>query len=150
MSGVEIVVGYLFAWAVRKTRRLAGRADAEVDRALDTGMDRLHDLVSSKFGQDPVMERVREEAEAGYEEPSDRTRRRLALALEDAIETDEEFAKTLQGALEQLAQTAPKQSEGILNEISGGTVHGQVIQARDITGGISITTSPSATSSDQA
>jgi hypothetical protein len=113
-------------------------------------MDRLHDLVSSKLKQDPAMERVREEAQAGYEEPSDRTRHRLILALEDAIETDEEFANTLQGALEQLAQTAPrKQSEGVHNEISGGTIHGQVIQARDITGGLSITASPSATSPDQ-
>lgn len=141
MSGVEIVVGYVFAWAVRKARRVAERADAEADRALDAGMDRVHALVSRKLDQDPVLERVREEAEAGQGEPSGRTRQRLVLALEDAIERDKEFAEALEKALEHLARTDPgPSSPGFHNEISGGVIHGPVIQARDITGGLTITT----------
>ena len=38
MTGIEIAIGYLFAWAVRKAQHVAGRADREVDRALDAGV----------------------------------------------------------------------------------------------------------------
>lgn len=51
MTGIEIVVGYVFAHLVGKAKRVSRRADTEVDRALDAGMDRLHDLVSRKLGQ---------------------------------------------------------------------------------------------------
>ncbi len=45
MTGVEMPVGYVCACVVGKGRRVAGRADAEVGRGLDAGMDRVHDLV---------------------------------------------------------------------------------------------------------
>jgi hypothetical protein len=32
VTGIELVVGYLAAWGVRKLRRTAARADAEADR----------------------------------------------------------------------------------------------------------------------
>ncbi|MFF4402634.1 hypothetical protein [Streptomyces sp. NPDC001480] len=100
--GVEIAAGYVFAWAVRKARRIGGRADSEVDRALDAGMDRLHSVVSGKLGQDPALERAREEAEEGREELSERTRRRLADSLDEAAERDEEFAAALKAAVEEV------------------------------------------------
>ena len=78
---MEIAVGYVFAWAVRKAKRVAGRADAEVDRTLDAGIDRLHDLVSRQLGEDPALKKLAEEAEAGQDKPSDRTRRRVQDAL---------------------------------------------------------------------
>ncbi len=53
MTGVEIAVGYVFAWLVAKGRRVAGRADTEVNRSLDAAMDRLHELVSRKLNGVP-------------------------------------------------------------------------------------------------
>jgi hypothetical protein len=105
MTGIEIAIGYVFAWAVRKAKRVAGRADAEMDRSLDASMDRLHDLVSRKLGPDPALQRLTEEATTGQAQPSDRTRQRVQLALEDAAETDPDFAAELARLVEQL-QTA--------------------------------------------
>ncbi|MER5860276.1 hypothetical protein ABT131_32465 [Streptomyces sp900105245] len=102
---MEIAVGYAFAWLVGKARRVAGRADTEVDRGLDAGMDRLHELISGKLGEDPALERAREEAEAGSQEPSQRTRQRLELALEDAAERDPDFAQALEELVRQLQMT---------------------------------------------
>lgn len=102
MTGVEIAVGYVFAWAVRKARRVAGRADTEVDRTLDAGMDRLHDLVGRKLGEDPALRKLAEEAEAGLAEPSERTRRRVQDSLEEAVEQDPGFAQALEHAVEEL------------------------------------------------
>jgi len=105
VTGFEIAVGYLFAWAVRqvrRARRVAGPADAEVDRELAVGMDRLHSLVSRYLGQDPAFRRVHEEAAAGQQEPSLRTCRRLELALEDAAERDADFAVALREAVTEL------------------------------------------------
>jgi hypothetical protein len=95
VPGVEIAVGYVFAWLVSKARRVAGRADAEVDRALESGVDRLGELVTGRLGGDPALERAAEEAEAGQEEPSERTRRRLVDSLADAAERDGDFATAL-------------------------------------------------------
>ncbi|MEV7603544.1 hypothetical protein AB0O91_39865 [Kitasatospora sp. NPDC089797] len=99
---MEIAVGYVFAWAVRKARRVAGRADTEVDRTLDAGMDRLHDLVGRKLGEDPALRKLAEEAEAGLAEPSERTRRRVQDSLEEAVEQDPGFAQALEHAVEEL------------------------------------------------
>ncbi|MBY8881572.1 hypothetical protein [Actinacidiphila acidipaludis] len=107
MTGIEIAVGYVFAYLVRKAKRVAGQVDAEVARGLDAGMDRLHDLVSAKLGPDPALERATEEAWAGQAEPSERTQRRLADSLEDAAERDPDFAKALQELVEQV-QAAEK------------------------------------------
>ncbi|MFJ9839281.1 hypothetical protein ACIRYZ_02270 [Kitasatospora sp. NPDC101155] len=125
MTGIEIAVGYVFAWVLRKTHRLAGRADAEVDRGLDAGMDRLHDLVSRKLGQDPALQRAREEAESGHEELHPRTRQRLELALEDATEHDADFAAALQrevDALQALSGSAGGVSAGNGGQAVGGNV----------------------------
>ncbi|MFI9100946.1 hypothetical protein ACIGXA_10485 [Streptomyces fildesensis] len=102
---MEIVVGYVFAWAVRKARRVGGRADAEVDQALDAGMERLHGLVARQLGSDASLVRVEEEALAG-EELTPRTRQRLALALEDEMERDAVFAETLSRAVKEVRAAA--------------------------------------------
>ncbi|WP_329537106.1 hypothetical protein OG568_52200 (plasmid) [Streptomyces sp. NBC_01450] len=107
VTGIEIAVGYLFAWGVRKARRVGDRADGEVDRALDVGMDRLHDLVGRKLGEDPALHRLAEEAGAGQEAPSERTRQRVQLALEDAAEQDRGFAEALNSAVGHLQKLGP-------------------------------------------
>ena len=123
--GVELAAGYLFAWAMRKARRVAGRTDAEVDRALDAGMDRLHEVVASRLGSDPALERVVEEAALGMEEPTERTRQRLELALEDAAERDTVFAEALRQAVDQLHAVSRAVGANLGgNLVSGNTFNG--------------------------
>lgn len=102
MVGADIVVGYLFAWLVRKAKRVGQRADEQVDRALDAGVDRagerLHALVANRLPDDPALKRLNAEAEQGALEPSQRTAQRVALALEDAAEQDPDFG----GAVDEL------------------------------------------------
>ncbi|MFI1094141.1 hypothetical protein [Streptomyces sp. NPDC020917] len=105
MVGVEIAVGYVFAWAVRKARRVGGRADAEVDQVVDAAMERLHALVARRLGPDASLTRVEEEAAAGGE-LTPRTRQRLELALEDAVERDAVFAEALNQAVEEVRAAA--------------------------------------------
>ncbi|MEU2712302.1 hypothetical protein [Streptomyces sp. NPDC007205] len=126
VTGAEIAVGYVFAWLVAKARRAAGRADAEVDRGLDAGMDRLHDLVSRKLGQDPALQRAREEAEAGQTEPSDRTQRRLTDALEDAGERDAAFAEALENLVKELQDSAGPGRGGVSASRDGQAIGGNV------------------------
>jgi hypothetical protein len=97
VTGVELVAGYLVAWAVRKARQVAGRADAEVERALDAGLDRLHELVNAKLGRDAAL--VRLEAEAAERgEVAQLTRERVRVAVQRAAAQDAVFAEAL-GAL---------------------------------------------------
>ncbi|WP_406436624.1 hypothetical protein OHB14_61865 [Streptomyces sp. NBC_01613] len=121
--GAELMAGYVFAWAVRKARRVAGRADAEVDQALDAGMDRLHEVVSARLGQDPALQRAVEEA--GEERPAltERTRRRLSDALEDVAERDRDFAQALQDALARI-QTVAGGSAADGGAVGGNVFHG--------------------------
>ncbi|MFC8208878.1 hypothetical protein [[Kitasatospora] papulosa] len=104
MTGVEIAVGYVCAYLVRKARRAGQQVDVEVDRAVDAGMGRVHELVSSALGGDPSLERAEQQAEAG--EVSERTRRRLADAVDEAADRDTAFASALQRAVEQLQEVA--------------------------------------------
>jgi len=98
VTGLEVVVGFLVAWVVRKGRRVAGRVDAEVDQVLDASLDRLHEVVVGKLGRDPSVEKLHAEVEqSGAASP--RTQDRVRLALEDATEGDSDFAAALQAAL---------------------------------------------------
>lgn len=134
MTGIEIAVGYMFAWAVRKGRRVADRTDAEVDRGLDAAMDQLHALVSRKLGADAAVQKLAEEAGTGQDELSDRTRRRVQLSLEDAVEQDPDFAEALQRAvleLRALSRLGGGHSAGDGGQAVGGNVdiradHGSV------------------------
>ncbi|MEU8263989.1 chromosome partitioning protein [Micromonospora sp. NPDC048999] len=110
MIGFELVVGWLAAYAWGKARRVAGGADAEVDRVFDAGMARLHDLVSARLGPDPALAKL--EAEAGQAAAttaaevvvSDRTRQRVELAIADVADTDPSFATALDTLVAQLRQ----------------------------------------------
>ncbi|MFE6053976.1 hypothetical protein ACFQ6N_24760 [Kitasatospora sp. NPDC056446] len=124
MTGIEVAVGYVFAWLVGKVGRVADRADGEVDRALDAGMDRLHTLVSGRIGADPALERAEQEAAAGQDEPSERTRRRLVDSLEDAAERDPAFGRALQDLVDELraSDRSPRPAGG--PTVSGNTFNG--------------------------
>jgi hypothetical protein len=101
MAGLEIVVGYLIAWAVRKARRVGARLDDDVDLVLDTELDRMHDLVAEKLGLDPALQKLEVSAASG-EEVGERTRRRVLDALADAVEADDQFAGALQELLSEM------------------------------------------------
>jgi hypothetical protein len=115
MTGVEIAVGYVFAWAVRKARRVAGRADAEVDLVLDGAMDRVHGVVARWLGNDPELERLEAEAAAGQDEPSALTRQRVEAAVSRAAEQDAGFARELDEAVAAVQEAA---------RAAGGTLAG--------------------------
>ena len=56
MMGIELAVGYVCAYLVRKARRAGGRVDEDVDQALDAGLDRLHALVQERLGESPGLQ----------------------------------------------------------------------------------------------
>ena len=106
MTGVEIAIGYVFAWAVQKARRVAGRADAEVDLALDGAVDRVRGVVARRLGNDPELERLEAEAAAGQDEPSALTRQRVEDAVSRAADEDAGFARELDDAVSAVQEAA--------------------------------------------
>ena len=102
MTGVELLAGAAVGYLVRKLRRVGGRADAELDRALDAGMDGVHDLVSTKLGDDRALEALQAQAEGTDGEVNERTVRRVVDAVADEIEADPEFAQQLRLLVEEL------------------------------------------------
>src|SRR5512142_974694 len=65
--GLELVAGYLVAWVVRKARRAGQGLDAEVDHVMDAGLDRLHEVIADKLGDDPAVTKLEVEATGGAE-----------------------------------------------------------------------------------
>lgn len=94
MLGLELVAGYLAVWAMRKAGRVARRADAEVDQALDAALDRLHEAIEAKVGGEPALTQLEQEASDGVDQP--RTRERVRLAVEDAADHDPAFATAVE------------------------------------------------------
>lgn len=65
MTGLEVMVGMLITWAVRKARRVGDGVDKEVDAVLDAGLDKLHTVVANKLGGDTALEKCVSEPTAG-------------------------------------------------------------------------------------
>ncbi|MFF2820442.1 hypothetical protein ACFVT9_33555 [Kitasatospora cineracea] len=120
---VETAVACVFAWAVRKARRVAGRVDAEVDHALDAAMDRVHGVVEGRLGRGGELARLEQEAAAGQAEPSALTRGNVERELASATEQDAAFARELKeavGALEEAKRAAGAQVVGAYGLAVGG------------------------------
>lgn len=124
VPGLELVAGYLFAWAVRKVRRVGTQADSEVDRVLDAGMERLHNVVAARLGSDPALAQL--EREAADEVDSERTRRRVNDAVEQAVEDDPGFAAQLREVLDALAEASGKGHGGMQARDTGSVVQTNV------------------------
>ncbi|EWC61984.1 hypothetical protein UO65_2695 [Actinokineospora spheciospongiae] len=123
---MEVVVGMVIAWVVAKARRAANRGDGVVDSAIDAAVDRVGELVQAKLGGDPAVRRLElEAAESG--EVTERSRTRVALALEDAAEDDEVFARRLAEAVAEARQVSGGPTSTVWQSISG-TVTGTAIQ----------------------
>ncbi|MFI9248288.1 hypothetical protein ACIGXF_38345 [Streptomyces sp. NPDC053086] len=135
---MEIAVGYVFAWLVRKARRVTAPADAEVDRVLDAGIERLHTVVGVKLGADPALEQAREEARAGDGELSESTRRQLVDALDEATVNDTDFAQALAQALAAVQAVGPvdiARYTGVANASGGGSATTGVVRPGGTGGG---------------
>jgi hypothetical protein len=122
MTGVEVVVGYLVAYAWRKARRIAGRADAVVDQGLDAGMDRLHGMVAGRLGLDPAWQQL--EAQAGSDleavAVSERTIERVRLALLDEVEKDPGFGTGLEELVARLQVLEEQSGTGVTSVTASG------------------------------
>jgi hypothetical protein len=94
MIGIEIAVGYLASWAVRKANRVGRKVDETADEVIDRYLERLHDVVVAGVGGDRSLERLEAEA-AATGRVEDRTRRWVQLVLEDAVKQDSKFAESL-------------------------------------------------------
>ncbi|KAB2390486.1 chromosome partitioning protein [Actinomadura montaniterrae] len=153
MTGLELAAaGAAAAWLWRKWRRVAGRADAEVDAALDAGMDRLHEVVAVKLGPDTALMKLQQEAREGEaDEPPPVTLERVRLAIADAAADDADFGAAVDDAvasLEEAARVSCKASAGDHGLAAGGNVRvsadrnslaGGVV---DIDGAVSLGTPP--------
>jgi hypothetical protein len=144
VTGVEVVAGAAAVYLVRKLRRVGGKADAEVDRALDEGMNALHEAISRKLGPDQALARLETETADGGE-PTELTVRRSTDTITQAAMDDSGFAgelKALVARLDELAAAAGQSpaTGATINTITNSTVYGPTFQGRDFTG--RITTSP--------
>lgn len=130
MLGLEVVVTYLVAGAVQKARRAAGRLGTEADRVVEAGLDRLHDTVSAKIGDDPALEKLDREAAEGVENP--RTRQRVLLSLEEAAEQDSDFARQVGELVKEIGQL-PGAPQPSVVQTAVGNDNSTILQAgRDI------------------
>ncbi|MFI9453536.1 hypothetical protein [Amycolatopsis sp. NPDC052450] len=117
--GLEVVVGFLIAWAVGKARRAGQQLDGVADQVVDASAARLRDVVLRKLGADSAFERL--QLEAGQPEGvSERTTQRVTLALEDAVEQDADFATDLKAAI------AEAKKSGAVASFGGTVVNGPV------------------------
>jgi hypothetical protein len=91
MIGIEVVAGFVSAYAVTKLKRVGRGADEAVDSAIDASMERLYNLVYQNLAPDPVTRALESEAKNG--KISEGTRRQLELSLKKAMEQDVEFAE---------------------------------------------------------
>jgi hypothetical protein len=133
--GIEVVLGALITWAAGKARRLGKALDGVVDEMVDGAAARVNDkvreVVLGKLGRDAAVRKLElEVAESG--EVSDRTRRRVADAVEAAAEDDPEFAAELEAAITEAKQHGSVATyggrvvEGTAQAFSGGIAFGAV------------------------
>ena len=143
MIGVELLLGALAAWAVRKGRRVGDRMDQHVDQALDDGVERLGALLTRKMGSDPALMKL--EAEAVEGEITQRTGERVRLAVEDAADTDPDFAARLAQVLREL-EVAAATGPGGTTVLGGVTIRADngSVAAWSITGPVTTGGAPPA------
>ncbi|MFE2582970.1 hypothetical protein [Streptomyces sp. NPDC059378] len=143
IPGLELVAAAAVGYLVRKARRVGSRADAEVDRVLDDGMDALHELVSGVVGDDPAVTRLLEQAGDG--EVTERTTRRATDAIADLAEEDSGFAAELAAAVDRLQRhEAGLAQQGGVNAARDLRVEtGGVVVGGSVSGGVTTGQHPS-------
>jgi len=121
VTGIELVVGYLVAWGVRKARRVGQAADAEVDQVIDASLDKLHNFVSEALSGESSLGALEKESSAG--QVSARTRQRVELALAEAAESAD-IQKKLTELVEQVRQAESSAGVQLLSASDRGIVAG--------------------------
>jgi hypothetical protein len=116
--GLEMAVGFLIAWAVGKARRAGRQLDGVADQVVDAASARLRDVMLRKLGTDSAVQRLQVEA-AESATISDRTRDRVTLALEEAVEEDREFAAELESAMADVEKSGVASAISYVTEVSG-------------------------------
>jgi hypothetical protein len=137
MTGIEIAAAsYLFRWAKDRLRPVAERAGDEADAATGRLLDRLHALVADRLGaRARELTRLDREAAEGRDEPGATTGTLVASTLRAEMEDDPAFADRLTALVEELraAQAGSGTGAGdVHNSVTGGTINGPLVQARDI------------------
>jgi hypothetical protein len=135
MTGIEIAAAsYLFRWAKDRLRPVAERVGDEADAATGRLLDRLHGLVADRLGpRARELTRLDREAAEGRDEPGTTTNALVAGTLRAEMEDDPSFAEQLTALIEELRAAQPGTGAGdVHNSITGGTISGPVVQARDI------------------
>ncbi|MFD9124864.1 hypothetical protein [Kitasatospora sp. NPDC059571] len=107
MTGVEVAAAMVFAWAVRKARRVGGKADGIVDDTIEELGNRAHDSVMGRLRGRAAVEAAQAEAEQALPVLAPEVRTGLERAIAEALEAD----PALQAALDQLAD-AVRQARG--------------------------------------
>lgn len=143
IPGLELVAGATVGYLVRKVRKVGSRADAEVDRVLDEGMDALHELVSGVVGDDPAVTRLLEQAGEG--EVSERATRRATDAIADAAEEDPAFATELAASVDRLQrhEAGLVQQSGVGAQRDLRVETGGVVVGGNVSGGVTTGHHPS-------
>lgn len=93
----------------------------------------LYEVVRRKFARSPEAGTVLEEAVGSA--PDSEQVRVLSEELERAERADPEFAADLRAVWGQVSVQQRADGDGVANQVSG-TVSGNVVQARDIDGGV--------------
>jgi hypothetical protein len=96
--GMDVVVGFLVAWAAGKARRVLKVVDGLTDDALDAAGERVWKVVAPKLGVDPSIQRLTAEAR-DLGEATTGTRADAVRALQAAAAADPGFAAELRAAL---------------------------------------------------
>ena len=143
---IELAVTYLAAWAFRKAKSVGKRVDTEVDRVLDGALDRLHDTVSRWLGQDAAIEKLEDEAKR--ESVTERTKQRVQLSIEEALEGNPELVDELSSLIQEIQKVERSTGSSVVASGSGAAVVGNVsisadnnsVAAQTLTGGVSIGT----------
>jgi hypothetical protein len=130
VTGIELVVGNLAAWGVRKLRRVGERADAEADRVLDAALDRLHEVVSGRLAGDPALAKLEESAG----QVTERTSRRVSDALAEAAEEDPGFRAAVVAAVEAVRSAEQRSGADLAGQVTIVASRERSVAAQTVSG----------------
>jgi hypothetical protein len=108
---------------------VAGKTTEALTAGAKNALGKLVELIRRRFARDDAAPKALEGADADT----------LAAHLERLAAQDPEFARELRALWSQASTQLHAEHGGVINEVSGD-VGGNVVQARDVTGGISFNT----------
>ncbi|MFF7153912.1 hypothetical protein [Streptomyces sp. NPDC008139] len=101
VTGVEAAVGHVCVWLTWRASGAEHRRH-DLDEVQVGELDRLYSLVRVLLGEDPALRLATEECAAPDGAVTERTRRRLTDALDEAVERDAALATALRQAVDRL------------------------------------------------